>query len=36
VRTWLGEVRELQIDLAGSVGTIVAQLALTQTAGSGV
>jgi hypothetical protein len=34
VRTWLGEVRELQIALAASVGTIVAQLALTQTAGS--
>jgi hypothetical protein len=30
VRTWLGEVRELQIALAGSVGTIVGQLALTQ------
>jgi hypothetical protein len=28
VRNWLGEVRELQIDLAASVGTIVAQLAL--------
>jgi hypothetical protein len=28
VRTWLGEVRELQIALGISVGTIVAQLAL--------
>jgi hypothetical protein len=34
VRTWLGEVRELQISLAASVGTIVAQLALAQCAGS--
>ncbi|HEV7600150.1 MAG TPA: hypothetical protein VGO49_07800 [Bradyrhizobium sp.] len=34
VRTWLGEVRELQIDLAASVGTIVSQLALAQTAGT--
>jgi hypothetical protein len=33
VRTWLGEVRELQIDLAASIGTIVAQLAIGQTAG---
>ena len=32
VRTWLGDVRELQIALAASVGTIVAQLALAQTA----
>jgi hypothetical protein len=31
VRTWLGQVRELQIALAASVGTIVAQLALAQT-----
>jgi hypothetical protein len=28
VRTWLGEVRELQIALGTSIGTIVAQLAL--------
>jgi hypothetical protein len=35
VRIWLGEVRELQIALATSVGTIVAQLALTQDGGSG-
>jgi hypothetical protein len=34
VRTWLGDVRELQIALAASVGTIVAQLALAQTAGT--
>jgi hypothetical protein len=34
VRTWLGQVREMQIDLAASVGAIVAQLALTQTAGT--
>jgi hypothetical protein len=34
VRTWLGEVRELQIALAASVGTIVAQLALTHSTGS--
>jgi hypothetical protein len=34
VRTWLGEVRELQISLAASVGTVVAQLALAQTAGT--
>jgi hypothetical protein len=34
VRNWLGEVRELQVALAASVGTIVAQLALTHTAGS--
>lgn len=31
VKTWLGQVRELQIALAASVGTIVAQLALAQT-----
>jgi hypothetical protein len=31
VGTWLGQVRELQIALAASVGTIVAQLALAQT-----
>jgi hypothetical protein len=30
VRTWLGQVREVQIALAASVGTIVAQLALAQ------
>jgi hypothetical protein len=34
VRTWLGEVRELQIAMAASVGTIVAQLALTHSTGS--
>jgi hypothetical protein len=34
VRIWLGEVRELQIALAASVGTIVAQLALAQTGGT--
>jgi hypothetical protein len=32
VRTWLGDVRELQIALAASVGTIVAQLALAPNA----
>jgi hypothetical protein len=32
VRTWLAEVRELQIGLAASVGTVVAQLALARTA----
>ena len=35
VRTWLGQVRELQIALAASVGTIVAQLALAQTETAG-
>jgi hypothetical protein len=34
VRTWLGEVRELQIALAASVGTVVAQSALARTAGN--
>jgi hypothetical protein len=34
VGIWLGEVRELQIALAASVGTIVAHLALQTTAGS--
>lgn len=34
VRTWLSEVRELQIDLAASIGTIVSQLAIGQTAGT--
>jgi hypothetical protein len=34
VRTWLAEVRELQIDLAASIGTIVAQFAIGQTAGT--
>jgi hypothetical protein len=34
VRKWLDEVRELQIDMAASVGTIVSQLALAQTAGA--
>jgi hypothetical protein len=34
VRNWLGEVRELQIDMAASVGMIVSQLALAQTAGA--
>jgi hypothetical protein len=34
VRRWLGEVRELQIGLAASVGTIVSQLALAPNAGT--
>jgi hypothetical protein len=34
VKHWLGEVRELQISLAASVGTIVSQLALAQSAGN--
>jgi hypothetical protein len=34
VRTWLGEVREMQIALAASVGAIVGHLALTRTPGT--